>query len=669
MGTNTIITVSGANNASDLNQFKTAFTKDIVPRNIIGVPENLAGDLGQTLLRFKKLWVKEIDLDGTPLTPTGGVSVRNSIASGQERSTSSKSDFIRATGSSNTATIEGATTNLVVDINAVVVTVNSDINLTSLQTAPTTNNTCLVNDVNLGKIVNFNVNHPLTANEPMYLNEDIVGSTSGARGKVISKENDGPAQGTYYVKMITTAQFQNGETITGQTSSETNTINSVPSDTFILGSKYQGEDGTSIIVDNMGSEITSRIGQYVALKHGTSEIMFAYVKSSTELTNVYRGFFFDDSGDPIVREILSDNDTLTLYELGWVFLDADAVSYEVSYLTPIWSKNQPTGVVAGQYWYDLTNLIWKRYDGAIWVDQTKLPIGWVVINGTNCIASRSFDFSLNYNALNTIEHIEIESVTQIKTISHKHNLISVNANTIDFGYSKIIWDITSNLETGYTEASNTWYYLYLDKNGQVIISPERPYFRPDLQGYYHPYNSWRWVAEAFNDGSSNLTKTFVDLLNTKEFYDSNLISLFHRPILTKKLICELISGGSRTDAANVPTGGGSSLFLETNVGGGYYEDTGQIPSTDTAYADNFDTFLRPNSGVRDASGISNFYPYGIGADYNYDSNGSIDSLNGSYISKFLELEYFEIPFIVGKGADSFTGSGTGDDGRGILTYL
>ena len=64
--------------------------------------------------------------------------------------------------------------------------------------------------------------------------------------------------------------------------------------------KNLGEDGTIIKVDAMGSELTSKIGKFVALlNQTTSEIMYCLVKSATQLSNVRRGFFFDSSGNPV----------------------------------------------------------------------------------------------------------------------------------------------------------------------------------------------------------------------------------------------------------------------------------------------------------------------------------------------------------------------------------
>ena len=121
-------------------------------------------------------------------------------------------------------------------------------------------------------------------------------------------------------------------------------------------SKYFGEIDSQkpiITIDAVGSEISGRVGQFIALKTGTSEIMWGWLKSATEFMNVKRGYFFDDSLAPIVRETLANNDTLTLMETGWIFVENDGTTVDVTYLTPVYSYTAPGSPATGQYWYDI----------------------------------------------------------------------------------------------------------------------------------------------------------------------------------------------------------------------------------------------------------------------------------------------------------------------------
>jgi len=72
--------------------------------------------------------------------------------------------------------------------------------------------------------------------------------------------------------------------------------------------------------------------------------------------------------------------------------------------------------------------------------------------------------------------------------------------------TKLSWNITTDLESGLVESSDTVYYLYLSGQGERIISEEKPYLRKDLKGLYHPYHTWRSVGVFFNDGSNDVAR-------------------------------------------------------------------------------------------------------------------------------------------------------------------
>jgi len=66
MGDNTLQTiVPGASKPNDVNQYKTALSGDILPRNANGEVEDGAGSLGSSSRPFTKLYIKEsINVDG-----------------------------------------------------------------------------------------------------------------------------------------------------------------------------------------------------------------------------------------------------------------------------------------------------------------------------------------------------------------------------------------------------------------------------------------------------------------------------------------------------------------------------------------------------------------------------------------------------------------------------
>jgi hypothetical protein len=408
-----------------INDIRNAMRVDFVGRAAGGSPTS-GQNLGTAAVPWGTVYTNNVNVGGRVIDfdNLGATNSNNAVISGATRAASGQPDFLRAAGSGGGAEFDilGATTNLVYTANATSATVSTDITVSSLTVAPSTNNTCLIND----------------------------SSYSGGNS-----------------------------------------------------TKYEGEGTGTITIDTAGSEITSRVGEYVALK-GTNEIMLAFVESATTLRNCFRGFFFDDSGDPIVRETLSNNDTLTLMSLGWVFGEDNGTTFDVSYRSPYIQADEPASGVTDDYWFDQVNNIWKRYDGANWITIDRTLLGLVVIDGTDCIATRSLDFSKSFSDFVDLE-VTLESVTKVRS-AKAYSSISVYGATKDYHGAPVEWDISSDLESGLTEASDTLYYLYVTEQGDTIISDERPYNRvADLQGFYHPYHTWRYVGVCYNDGSSDLT--------------------------------------------------------------------------------------------------------------------------------------------------------------------
>lgn len=426
MSTNTLETAYANGeiiDASHVNELTLALLGSFVGRNSSGIPA-VGQSLGTLALPWGNIYASGLVLDGVALDTSLIVSAPNRIVSGKVRSLSSMPDFLRANGAALSFQVLGATTNLVLSVNNDATTVISDITKTGVTAAPSTQNTCLVNDA--------------------------------------AMTND----------------------------------------------KYAGEDGGTITIDTVGTEISSRVGQIVALKNGT-EIMLAYVNSATQLSNVYRGFFFDSSGNPLVRANLSNNDTLTFLSLGWVFIEDNGTTIDVSYKSPTYAYSSPSSPATGDYWYDLANSVWKRYSGASFDIINRILVGVVAADATNCIASRSFDFSKSFRGTNNLE-LELFSTEIIRTKPNR-GVISVYGTNVERLSNKFTWNITTDLESGLTEASSTVYYLYISDKGQSIISTEKPHYRHDLIGDYHPYHSWRMAGMAYNDGSNNFTLSWDEV--------------------------------------------------------------------------------------------------------------------------------------------------------------
>jgi hypothetical protein len=388
----------------------------------------------------------------------------NRLVSGRVRPTSAQPLFLTAAGSARTVTLRGSATNFIYYVKGTEYTISADVALTNLTLAPSSNNTCLINDAT--------------------------------------------AADQYWTK-------------------------------------YQGEDGTEIPVDTMGTEISSLVGQFAAFKldNGvTEEYFIAYVKSSTALSKVKRGYFFDDAEAPAPRIAYANNDVITLMKLTWLFAKTDG-TLTATYNNPVWSADEPGSPAIGDYWFDIGENKWKVYGVGAYSDADAMLIGVCIQDTANTVAARSFEFFKAYSELNTLE-VLAESNTEVKA-RFPGAQVSVWGATIKNDHNITRWDITADRESGVSEAASTYYYVYLTETGDKIISDKKPHDRrEDLRGFYHPDQSWRCVGRFFNNASSNIEQ--VD-----SYYTAQESSLIIRDEIASDYVAandliKSLSGTSRT---------------------------------------------------------------------------------------------------------------------------
>jgi len=144
----------------------------------------------------------------------------------------------------------------------------------------------------------------------------------------------------------------------------------------------------------------------------------------------------------------------------------------------------------------------KRYSGTEFEIINRILLGSVILDDTAAIAVRSLDFTNVFIEDNNVE-VAITSSELIESREF-NSKVSVYGNYVVQDLNKLSWNITTDLESGLSEASDTTYYLYLSDKGERVMSDKRPYDRNDLNGFYHPYNTWRCIGVCYNDSSDDL---------------------------------------------------------------------------------------------------------------------------------------------------------------------
>jgi hypothetical protein len=274
-----------------------------------------------------------------------------------------------------------------------------------------------------------------------------------------------------------------------------------------------GEFGTSIPYDTAGAEITNRDGDLVAFKiaGASTEYFIARIdNANSRLIEASRGYFYDSSENPIERTGFSNNDVLTLMKLTWLYLKSTGVML-ASYTEPVYSATEPSSPLDGDMWYDLINNKWKRFNSTAYEDSISVFIGLCVQDeNSDTVGARAIEYhSALRESVNTF-NFKYQDATSVKSVS-RQNTINVNGNELKFLESYKEFNIVSDLEDGYTEAASTYYYPYINEEGDKIISPVAPLDRRgDLLGFYHPYEMWRYPGgRVFNNASSSFDAVSV----------------------------------------------------------------------------------------------------------------------------------------------------------------
>lgn len=244
-----------------------------------------------------------------------------------------------------------------------------------------------------------------------------------------------------------------------------------------------------------GSEIGNRVGKLAAFKLG-SEYIFAKIKSSNRLSNVRRRYFLNSSGaPPSRREIFTGavrNVQLALMELLAVTRDLTNNEFVV---TPTARMTEADAAPGSQrlddLWYNTATGQWNRFRNGAWEPIHLVVCGYLVMEGTSCVASRSLDIAQPYSNANNLE-IELEGNTP--ALQNAHAAVSVYGQVKNFRFGAT-WPTAGLTPSGK-------FYLKITRDGSRQITNVPPMYFPELRGWYGPHDSDRYVAEFTTDSRS-----------------------------------------------------------------------------------------------------------------------------------------------------------------------
>lgn len=308
-------------------------------------------------------------------------------------------------------------------------------------------------------------------------------------------------------------------TLSGLTLAPASNNTALVNDTTLSAQAYTkavGERDSILTIDSVGSNITALQDKYAGFKivhAGQTEYFIGLVDTTNNrIRDCFRGFCFDSTDTWSQRRAISDEDTITLLKLSWIFSTFNSATpgLDVAYTNPVISGTQPASPASGDYWYDLTANTWKKYSGISFVSTTACMIGVTLQDTANTVAARSFDFFNTFSDLNSFE-IEKVSGTVLRSVKTGPK-ISVYGSAYSFDYSNIVWDSSVNMDSGESIAANSNFYLYITPASKVFISSIAPHLRKfDLRGDYHPAKPYRCVGEVLTDGSSNFLGNTINI--------------------------------------------------------------------------------------------------------------------------------------------------------------
>ncbi len=313
--------------------------------------------------------------------------------------------------------------------------------------------------------------------------------------------------------------FESELELTGLLTAPASNNTALVNDTTLTGtvaSQTAGEGVSQLAIDTIGSEISALANKVIAFKINTSVGIGVYNATASALVNVQWGQMFDDSGAEIVRAGISNNDTVTLLKLAWLFLYYDSAteteSLLVTYNQPKSQGSAPASPSIGDIYFNTTSERWFVRGGGGWTETPLAFAGLVVTNTTAAIGARSADYFLPYSSQNSVE-LTYQSSALLNGGGTSRSC-SVYGVLLQWPRYALEWSTTDNMAFGETFTASTAYYVYIGSTfgtvGDLYISATAPQDRRgDLCGYYHPARPWRCVGSFNSNASPAIDSTSV----------------------------------------------------------------------------------------------------------------------------------------------------------------
>lgn len=441
-----------------VNQIVDALISDFVGRQASGAPVS-GNNLGTATFPWGTVYTSGIVLNGQTID-TNGVLPGTRIISGAKYGTTTRPAFLSAAGGSTaTANLLGASVNVSLSITGNPLTLTIDSAYTSLSLAPSSNNTCVINDATVA--------------------------------------------GQWATKLI-------GEQCVGMSGDG-------------IDAQRRRIPGITIGTVGTGITALVGTWQYFKVVNsvGLTEIFYAYIFSSTQLVYLKRGLC--NLGSTNVsggtqyqsRLALSNGNTITLLKATYLFVTyVSSSSYTLDTTTkrPIISPTAPASPATGDYWYQMPTRtqesgLWWRWSGSAWVIKTSILMGVGICDSAGCQWVEPEPFYQTHNSANTIEFTEISAqIFGAATIEARwQGYCYVNGYRVVNNLGQMIWAISSVMSDTNNAQITTGdpVYLYLDEIGQTYISASPPREVDYRGGRYHPDFPMRCVGMAVWNGNSN----------------------------------------------------------------------------------------------------------------------------------------------------------------------